>query len=125
MMKQKKLKNSSLSSEDISNLAIFKSVVAEAGALRNHATKFKINQLKFSAVVLGQNPSNYSEVSRRQIINTLVDYRIGGSLKEVAPRDQVQGDIAVREYSMGSLALKGLGLEKQDILADGKRVLAV
>jgi hypothetical protein len=40
VMKQKKTKSATnLSTEDISNLAIFKSVVTEAGALRNHATK--------------------------------------------------------------------------------------
>jgi hypothetical protein len=44
MMKQKKLKSSAnLSSEDLSNLTIFKSVLSEAGALRNHLTKLKVN----------------------------------------------------------------------------------
>jgi uncharacterized protein (DUF4213/DUF364 family) len=44
MMKQKKQKTASnLSNEDLSNLAIFKTVLAEAGALRNHATKRKLH----------------------------------------------------------------------------------
>lgn len=43
-MKQKKKKaESNLSNEDLSNLAIFKTVLAEAGALRNHSTKRKLN----------------------------------------------------------------------------------
>lgn len=51
MMKNKKAKSANnLSSEDISSLTIFKSVVAEAGSLRNHATKVKINMLKFSTI---------------------------------------------------------------------------
>lgn len=41
MMKNKKQKG--ISNEDLSSLAIFKSVVAEAGALRNHVTKTKIH----------------------------------------------------------------------------------
>jgi len=43
MMRQKKQTTTSLSSEDLSNLTIFKSVVAEAGALRNHNAKRKLN----------------------------------------------------------------------------------
>ena len=44
MMKQKKQKSAAnLSSEDLSNLAIFKTVLAEAGALRNHDTKRKLH----------------------------------------------------------------------------------
>jgi hypothetical protein len=55
MMKQKKMKSSSnLSSEDLSNLTIFKSVVAEAGALRNHTTKVKIHELNFSKLMAGK-----------------------------------------------------------------------
>lgn len=43
MMKQKKQKANSLSTEDLSSLAIFKTVLAEAGALRNYATKRKLH----------------------------------------------------------------------------------
>ncbi len=43
MMKQKKQKATNLSNEDLSNLAIFKTVLAEAGALRNHSTKQKLH----------------------------------------------------------------------------------
>jgi len=44
MMKQKKQKTSNnLSNEDLSNLAIFKSVLTEAGSLRNHNTKRQLH----------------------------------------------------------------------------------
>ena len=44
MMKQRKQKNANnLSTEDISNLSVFKSVVTEAETLRNHIAKRKVH----------------------------------------------------------------------------------
>lgn len=86
MMKQKKLKNTALSSEDISNLAIFKSVIAEAGSLRNHVTKLKVNQLKFSAVATAGKSAKVSQAPRREIITSLIDSKIGVTFKEPVPR---------------------------------------
>ena len=66
MMKKKKEKSANnLSSEDISNLGIFQSVVAEAGSLRNHATKVKINMLKFSTIASKQPPKTQTDTKRR------------------------------------------------------------
>ena len=77
VMKQKKTKSATnLSTEDISNLAIFKSVVTEAGALRNHATKEKLQQLKFSIICADQKPQKPAS-NRRQILSSLVDASIG------------------------------------------------
>lgn len=51
-MKQKKQKaGTSLSSEDLSNLSIFKSVVAEAGALKNHQIRRQLHELSFSPIL--------------------------------------------------------------------------
>lgn len=86
MMKQKQLKSSALSSEDISNLAIFKSVISEAGALRNHLTKLKVNQLKFSTVTSASESKKNPENSRRQILESLVDAKIGTVPKEFPSR---------------------------------------
>ena len=78
IMKQKKLKSStSLSTEDLSNLTIFKSVIAEAGALRNHATKEKVHQLKFSIVCSDLHKKAENGSNRRQVLNSLVDCQIG------------------------------------------------
>ena len=78
MMKQKKLKSStSISSEDLSSLAIFKSVLSESGALRNHSTKLKLHEIKFSGLDL-PHPASTSQSNRRDILRSLVSTKIGG-----------------------------------------------
>ena len=74
MKKDKNFKT--LSSEDISNLAIFKSIQAESGALRNQATKKKINELRFSNLLIPkeQKPSGSN---RRALLTSLVNAEIG------------------------------------------------
>lgn len=78
MMKQKKLKSSAnLSTEDLSSLAIFKSVVSEAGSLRNHLTKQKIHQLNFSQLLAQPKPAPKPNSNRRAVLSSLVDIKVG------------------------------------------------
>lgn len=101
MMKQKKMKSTShLSSEDISSLTIFKSVVSEAGALRNQNTKLKLHELNFSKLMAKNkkdssvNPQKGKETgnTRRSVLSELMEMKIGEGgeikLKEFRPAEE-------------------------------------
>lgn len=78
MMKQKKMKSSTnLSSEDLSNLSIFKSVLSEAGSLRNQVTKQKIHELNFSKLMTQPKAPVKSTNNRRNILASLIDIKYG------------------------------------------------
>lgn len=114
MMKQKKQKASNnLSTEDISNLAIFKSVVAEASALRHHQTKRKLHELSFSPI-LNPRPAPAKEPNtRREILNSLFDIKINSnnftSIQTSLLRAEFkQATPAPKDYSIGSLYLRNV-----------------
>jgi hypothetical protein len=112
MMKQKKQKSAaSLSNEDISNLAIFKTVLADAGALRNHATKRKIHELAFSPLLTSKPIAKREDGGRREAMRALAEAKIGGDLSMVESQLRKAEFKAVpkegKDYLIGSLILRG------------------
>lgn len=84
MMKQKKQKSAAnLSNEDLSNLAIFKTVLAEAGALRNHSTKRKLHELSFSPILLPTSRPSKEQGGRREVMRALAEVKIGSELQDI------------------------------------------
>jgi hypothetical protein len=83
-MKQKKQKvGNSLSSEDLSNLSIFKSVVAEAGALKNHQIRRQLHELAFSPILAQKKNVISHENARREVLNGLAELKFGESTHHI------------------------------------------
>lgn len=110
-MKQKKQKSSnSLSSEDLSNLAIFKTVLADAGALRNHATKRKLHELSFSPLLAAKPQSKPEENGRREAMRALAEVKIGSDISRIEfqlrKAEFKAGQKEEKDYLIGSLVLR-------------------
>jgi hypothetical protein len=110
MIKQKKQKSTALSTEDLSSLAIFKTVIADAGALRNHAAKRKLHELAFSPLLAARPHPKREDGGRREAMRALAEVKIGGDLGKVESQlRKAEFRVATREekdYLVGSLVLR-------------------
>lgn len=111
MVKQKKQKsNANLSNEDLSNLAIFKTVLNEAGALRNHAAKRKLHELAFSPILAPPTRPAHQDAGRREVMRALAEAKIGADLGKIESqlrRAEFKAAPKIeKEYVIGNLVLR-------------------
>ena len=109
MVKQKKHKSNNLSTEDISNLAIFKTVLADAGALRNHTAKRKLHELAFSPLLAQPTQPKQQDNGRRDAMRALAEVKIVSDFSKVESQlRRAEFKVVAREekdYLVGSLVL--------------------
>ena len=109
MMKHKRQKG--LTNEDLSSLAIFKSVVAEAGALRNHATKTKIHELSFAPLMEEPKKMSTQMQDRREVLRAMASLKIGDSfapIQEQLSKAEFDKPVeAPNTYPVGEILLRG------------------
>ena len=100
-----------LSSEDVSSMAVFKSVLNEAGSLRNHACKRKIHELAFSPLLMERPKEKESNGGRRSMLESMINIKIGESLnldgmhKELFERAEEEK----KEFRVGKVVFRGDG----------------
>ena len=109
MMKHKKQRG--LTNEDLSSLAIFKSVVAEAGALRNHSTRTKIHELRFAPLLEEPKKKPAPVQDRREIMKAMANMKIGDSFAPIEEKlARVEFDRPKEEktvFPVGEILLRG------------------